>query len=179
MGSDPAFKFKTAFALAMVLSFGKLPLSVSALGESVPTKIAVFDFELVDASAGAGVAGDPDVDANYLSAVNMEVRRVVEESGRYRLIDVSGADAEAARNHSLRHCNGCEAKIAAALGADQSLLGTVKRISRTEYVVGYELREAKSGTLIAAEDTGLRMGAGYSWSRGASRLIATHLLGVR
>jgi hypothetical protein len=111
-----------------------------------------------------------------MRVVSAEVRRVIEQSGSYRLVDISGADAEAVRDRSLLTCNGCDAGIALALGAEQSLIGVVKRISRTEYVVGFQLRDASSGALIAAQDTDVRMGANYSWSRGASRLIKDRLL---
>jgi hypothetical protein len=153
--------------------------SVAAQAQDGPIKIAIFDFELEDGSAGAGIAGDPAADAGYMKAVSAEVRHVVEQSGRYRLIDAGGAEAEAVRDHPLRMCNGCDATVASALGADLSLTGIVRRISRTEYVIGFQLRDAKSGALIAAQDTGLRMGANYSWSRGAARLIEDRLLGAQ
>lgn len=54
----------------------------------------------------------------------------------------------------------------------------VHRISRTEYVVRYQLRDSASGTVLSAADTGLRMGADYSWNRGAVRLIRDRLLAV-
>jgi Protein of unknown function (DUF2380) len=52
----------------------------------------------------------------------------------------------------------------------------VTRISMTEYEIGFRLRDARSGALIATQDTDLRMGASYAWSRGASRLIKDRLL---
>jgi hypothetical protein len=152
------------------------PHAIAGQGNDGPTKIAVFDFELDDVSAGAGLAGDLSADASCLNAVSADVRRALVQSGRYRLVDISGAGAEPVRGHSLRACNGCDAAIASALGAEQSLTGVVRRVSRTEYVAGFQLRDAKSGALIAAQDTGLRMGANYSWSRGASRLIKDRLL---
>ena len=52
----------------------------------------------------------------------------------------------------------------------------VKRISRTEYQVRFQLRDAKTGAIIAEADSGLRMGAMDSWNRGALRLIKDRLL---
>ncbi len=173
-------KCGSAIALTALTFFAATPHSIAGSEggrePGAPTKIAVFDFELEDDSAGAGVAGDRAADAGYMNAVSAGVRHVIEQSGRYRLVDVSGADAKAVRDRSLGTCNGCDAEIASARGAEQSLIGVVKRISRTEYVVGFQLRDARSGALIAAEDTGLRMGASYSWSRGASRLIKDRML---
>ena len=137
----------------------------------VPTKLVVFDFTLEDGSAGASVAGDGDADGASMKAVNAEVRRTIEHSGRYELIDAGQADAQAARE-----CDDCEAELAAVLGAEQFLTGVVRRITRTEYVVSFQLRDAKTGDVLAHRESDLRMGANYSWSRGATSLVKTHLL---
>jgi len=153
--------------------------SLAAGADASPTRLAVFDFELEDFSAGASIAGDRDADDTYIKTVSTEVRRLIEQSGRYRLVDVSGANAEAVKDHSLRNCNGCDAGIALALGAEQSLIGVVRRITRTEYVVLFRLRDAKTGAVLASQETDLRMGANYAWSRGAARLIKDRLLDVQ
>jgi len=141
-----------------------------------PTPIAVFDFELEDTSAGAGITAGRERDRSSMDAVNTEVRRLLAESGRYSLVEVGRADDPAVRDHALRNCNGCDAGIAAALGAEQSLVGVVRRVSMTEYEVGFRLRDARSGAVIKTQNTDLRMGANYAWSRGASRLIKDRLL---
>ena len=67
-------------------------------------------------------------------------------SGRTRhvveLVPVDGT----AKTHTLRDCNGCDAPLALKLGAAQSFVGVVKRISRTEYQVRFQLRDARTGT---------------------------------
>jgi hypothetical protein len=161
-----------------VLIGATIPPSPAAEAPPAPIKLAVFDFELEDGSAGASVATDRAADDQHMKSVTAEVRRVIEESRRYQLIDVSGADAEAVKTRSLRNCNGCDAAIAAALGAEQSLTGIVRRITRTEYVVSFRLADAKTGATLAHRETDLRMGANYSWSRGAARLIKSELLDV-
>jgi len=146
-----------------------------------PTRLAVFDFEFEDFSAGAAPSGaapsgETPSDRMQLTSVSDEVRRLLAQSGRYRLVDVGNADAPAVRAHALRDCNGCDAAIALKLDAEQSLVGVVKRISRTEYTVRFQIRDARSGAVVSAADSGLRMGADYSWSRGAVRLIEDRLL---
>lgn len=139
--------------------------------EVAPTKLAVFDFTLEDGSAGASIAGHADGDVAAMKAVNAEVRRTLEQSGRYQLVPVGEADAR-----TVRQCDGCEPELAAALGAEQILTGVVRRITRTEYVVSFQLRDAKTGDVLAHRESDLRMGANYSWSRGARGLIKTYLL---
>jgi hypothetical protein len=143
---------------------------------TAPIKLAVFDFELEDFSAGAAPAGTTSTDATQLANVTAMVRQLFTQSGRYELIEVGSVDAPAVRTHTLRDCNGCDADIALKLGAQQSLVGVVSRISRTEYVVKFQVRDAQTGTVVAAGDSGLRMGADYSWSRGAARLVKDQLL---
>jgi hypothetical protein len=149
---------------------------IAALAAPAPVALAVFDFELEDttaASAGASAASD----ASYLADVTASVRESLGQSGRYRLIDVGGASGEAAKAHTLRDCNGCEALIAQKLGADQSLIGVVRRVSRTEYTLGFQVRDARTGAVLSRGDSGLRMGADYSWKRGAVRLVSDKLIG--
>jgi Protein of unknown function (DUF2380) len=139
-------------------------------------KIAVFDFELDDFSGGAGIAGDPAADLVQLDRATSEARKLILESDRYGLVDVANAKGDAVKGRSLRQCDGCEAAIALNLGADQSFVGVVTRISRTEYVVRFQIRDAHSGALILARQSGLRIGADYSWNRGAAALVRDSLL---
>ena len=141
-----------------------------------PIKLAMFDFELEDFTDRPSPAGETPSDTEQLRRVTDEVRQLLAQSGRYSLIDVGGADAAAVKAHTLRDCNGCDANIALKLGAEQSFVGVVKRISRTEYTVRFQIRDATTGTVVSREDSGLRMGADYSWNRGAARLIKDRLL---
>lgn len=148
---------------------------MAVLGAPAPVKLAVFDFELEDttaASAGASATSD----ASYLAEVTAGVRESLGQSGRYRIVDVGG---EAAKAHALRDCGGCEAAIAQSLGADQSLIGVVRRVSRTEYTLGFQVRDSRTGAVLARADSGLRLGADYSWKRGAVRLVSDRLIESR
>jgi hypothetical protein len=141
-----------------------------------PTKMAVFPFELEDFSAGAAYVPPDDIDREQLRLSTEEARRLIAASGRYQLVDVSAVNNEAAKAGKLRDCAGCEAGIAAGLNADQSMVGIVTRITRMEYAVTYRIRDARSGTIVAVEQTDLRMGANVAWSRGARWLIQNRLL---
>ncbi|TQF33310.1 DUF3280 domain-containing protein [Bradyrhizobium sp. UNPA324] len=146
---------------------------MAALATPAPIALAVFEFELEDttaASAGALAASD----ASYLAEVTDAVREALGQSGRYRIVEV-GREA-AATAGALRDCGGCEAAIAKELGADQSLIGVVRRVSRTEYTLGFQVRDAGTGAVLARGDSGLRLGADYSWKRGAVRLVSDRLI---
>jgi Tol biopolymer transport system component len=139
-----------------------------------PIPIAVFDFELEDMSAAGSANGVAAADAAYLADVTEGVRELLARSGRFHVIDAAGDHAD--RKHTLRDCGGCDASLAKELGADQSLVGVVRRVSRTEYTVRFQLRDVRTGALVSQGDSGLRMGADYSWTRGAVRLVRDRLL---
>jgi hypothetical protein len=145
-------------------------------GAVAPIKVAVFAFELEDFSGGAGVVPESDADREQLRLTTETARRLLSDSGRYSLVDVSHADAPEVAAHTLHKCDGCDAAIARKLGADQSLVGIVNRVSRMEYGVTFQLRDARTGKLLSVERTDLRMGANYSWDRGAAWLIKNRLL---
>jgi len=134
-------------------------------------KIAVFPFELEDFSAAASVVAR-DAEKSHLAEATEEAKQQLVESGRYSLIDTKGAETDKA----LQDCEGCEATLAAKLGADQSLLGVVSKISNTEYVIKLKVRDARSGEIVANYTSELRMGADYSWPRGVRSSMKNHLL---
>jgi hypothetical protein len=172
-GSDEAWQRAEHFVSEEIR--GSLTSAPSQAAADAPVKLAMFPFELEDTSAGAGTTG-ATADTRELADVNDAVRQVLAQSGRYQLVDVSVTSADALTAHGLRACNGCDAVIARELGADQSLVGVIGRVSRTEYTVAFQLRDARSGAVLANGNSGLRMGASYSWSRGAEHLVRDRLL---
>jgi hypothetical protein len=168
-------------SIALILAPAIILAALAAAGaaETVapsPIKMAVFPFELEDFSGAAGYVPPDDIDREQLRLSAEEARRLIAASGRYQLVDVSAVNDQAAKAGKLRDCDGCEARIAAGLDADQSMIGIVTRVSRTEYAVTYRIRDARSGTIVAVEQTDLRMGANVAWSRGARWLIQNRLL---
>jgi hypothetical protein len=158
---------------AALLSVAALT-SAAGTAAAAPVTLAIFDFELEDSSAAP--VSTAATDAAHLAKVTDEVRALLVRSGRYSQVDVGAVEAAVAKAHTLRDCDGCEAAIARGLGADESLVGVIRRISRTEYTVRFRVRDARTGAVVLDADSGLRMGADYSWSRGAVRLISDNLL---
>jgi hypothetical protein len=80
---------------------------------------------------------------------------------------------------TLRSCRGCIGPITRRLGAEQAVIGTIKRINRTEYTLLIQFFDAKSGEPVANFFTGLRMGANYAWPRGVTWLMKNRILSER
>jgi len=165
----------SAWAASLLCAAFLIALPAEAAAPA-PIKLAVFEFELEDFSAGGSSATPAPADATQLADVTGAVRQLLAESGHYQLVDVGNVDLADVKAHMLSKCDGCDAPIALKLGAEQSLVGVVKRISRTEYTVRFQIRDARTGDVVHSEDSGLRMGADYSWTRGATRLIKDRLL---
>jgi hypothetical protein len=163
-------------AIALILAPAIVLAAFAAAGAAETIKIAVFPFELEDFSAGAAYVPPDDIDREQLRLSTEEARRLIVASGRYQLVDVSAVNDQTAKAGKLRDCDGCEARIAGGLEADQSMIGIVTRITRMEYAVTYKIRDARSGALVDVKQTDLRMGANVAWSRGARWLIENRLL---
>ena len=147
--------------------------------EPDPVQIAVFDFELVDRSAGGGIIGQDETDSEYLRKSTEEARRMLSASGRYATLDTSSVAGDLTSAGGIQHCDGCEGALAKTLGADRSLAGIVTRINRTEYTVQILVRDAQSGEVLSNMFTGLRMGANYAWPRGVKWLMKNKFLSAQ
>lgn len=148
----------------------------SALDWKPPVKLAVFPFELEDFSGGGGIIPESPEDAEQLRRATETVRNLIARSGRFELAEVDQTTDPNATARELRKCDGCDAAIAKSLGADQSLVGIVTRITRTDYAVTFRLRDARTGEMVSVGQTDLRIGANYSWPRGAAWLMEHRLL---
>ena len=148
----------------------------SKAAEPELVKIAVFDFELDDRSAGRDIIGEDAIDTENLIASTEEARRMLSASGRYSIVDTSAAAGEVTSAGGIQYCNGCEGPLAKELGADLAMIGVFTRVSRTEYTLQVLVRDAGSGTVVLNTSTGLRMGANYSWPRGVKWLMDNRIL---
>jgi hypothetical protein len=154
-------------------------LASPAVGETAaaePIRVAVYAFELEDFSAGGGIIPPDARDNAYLDQATEEARRLLAQSGRYALVDTAAAQDEPVKARTLRSCRGCIGPITRRLGAEQAVIGTIKRINRTEYTLLIQFFDAKSGEPVANFFTGLRMGANYAWPRGVTWLMKNRIL---
>jgi hypothetical protein len=162
----------------VLLSFASIPAAAADAAKPPPIKIAVFDFELDDLSPAASVPGGSTSSAAVMAKVTSAARRVLEQSGRYSLVDVSKADAKPVTEKLLRHCDGCEAGIALQLGADQSLLGVVRKATMTDYYVLIQISDARTGKVLTQEAANFA-GGDDGWASGVTSMIRHQVLAVQ
>jgi len=168
--------------LSAIRSLGVLWFSIACFpalagdgGESPAVKIAVFDFELEDVSAAASLLGKTTSTSATMDKVSNEARRVLVQSGRYSLVDVSKADAKPVTEKSLKDCDGCDSGIALQLGAEQSLVGIVRRVSMTDYYVLIRISDCRTGKVLNQQEANFA-GGDDGWASGVRMLIKHQIL---
>ncbi len=171
---DVGLSVSGVVAVAALLGMAQAPgAAVSADGP--PVKLAVFDFELDDLTPAAAYLSKATSAAATVEKVTHEAREQLAQSGRYQLVDVSHADAPPAATHTLRNCEGCEAAIALKLGAQQSLLGIVRRATQTDYYIAVVIRDARTGKLVNEQEANFA-GDETGWPTGVRMLIKHQVL---
>jgi len=160
----------------LLLSIGCFPAHAADAGKSpTPVKIAVFDFELEDVGPAAAIEGASTSTAAIMDRVSGAARRGLAQSGRYSLVDVSKANAKPVTEKSLRDCDGCDAAIALQLGAEQSFVGVVRRVSMTDYYVQIQISDARTGKILNQQAANFA-GGDDGWASGVAALIRHQVL---
>jgi curli biogenesis system outer membrane secretion channel CsgG len=164
-------------AVALLLAFTETATPVRATPDSsaAPVPIAVFNFELDDMTPAAVYLHQATSTAQQMDKVSSAARSELGQSGRYRIVDVSQADAKPVKDQTLRNCDGCEAGIALALGAQQSLLGIVRRATQTDYYVAIVIRDARTGKVLDEQSANFA-GDESGWASGVRMLIKHQIL---
>lgn len=143
--------------------------------ESAPVKIAVFDFELEDLSPSAAQLSKPTAGTPTMERVSSAAREELTRSGRYIVVDASHIDAKSVEQKRLRDCGGCEAGIAQQLGAQESLIGLVTKVTQTDYYVVIRIRDARTGEILDQEEANFA-GGEEGWATGVRMLIRHQVL---
>jgi uncharacterized protein DUF2380 len=138
-------------------------------------KLAVFDFELEDATPAAALLGQTTRNEAAMEKVSVDARQMLAKSGRYLLIDVSDSNAQPVREKSLRNCEGCEAGIALEAGAEQALIGVVRRITQTDYYIQIQITDARTGKVLNQQSANFA-GGPDGWASGVRMLLKHQVL---
>jgi hypothetical protein len=146
-----------------------------ALPAPAPTKVAIFDFELIDTSLDGAINGPRADEQRRLLALADELRRRLAQSGRYLPVDISPI-ADEARASNLQACGGCDAQLAKQAGAELAITGTVHKISNLILNMSVYLRSAEDGRLVQQMSASFRGNTDESWSRALDWLLRNRLL---
>lgn len=165
----------TTFLASVVLCVVIAVATPARAQPASPIRLAVFDLELDDFTAGGPIAGESLEETARLRRMTGLARQLLRESGLFEIVDVSGAGDQRVKDHWLRKCNGCDADIARELGADMSFVCFFRKISVMEQYLEFRIRDARTGQLLNVSQTDLRNETDESWSR-ALRFLIKHQL---
>ncbi|MBS0379490.1 MAG: DUF2380 domain-containing protein [Proteobacteria bacterium] len=164
-----------AAAAAALVTLGLAGVVRSQAPPAAPVRIAVFPFELEDGTPASALQGRETSSATTLVKVSAAARQQLQDSGLYAVIDGGTSSAAQVTSKSLRDCEGCEAGIALGLGAQQSLLGIVRRATQTDYYMEIQIRDARTGKLVRVESANFA-GSEEGWPSGVRMLIKHQVL---
>lgn len=139
-------------------------------------RIAVFEFELIDTSLEGEVDGPRADQQRRLVALGGQLRQALAGRRDTTVIDIAPAASDIAAAAPLNRCGDCVADIAAPLGADLAVLGTVQKVSNLILNINVYLWDAKSRSERYRASVDIRGNTDTSWSRGLSYLIRNRLM---
>jgi hypothetical protein len=162
------------FVLTAVVLHAVLAAPVASAAE--PARLALFDLELVDSSLEGEMAGADPAEQARLRLVQAELRRSLEKSGRFELVDTAPVADQVAVAGRLRSCNGCEVPIARRLDADLALVGWVHKVSNLILSVNVVIRDVSTRERVFASSVDIRGNTDASWLHGIRYILNNRLL---
>ena len=159
-----------------VAVFSLLTLAIAVQARAAePPRLAVFDFEMIDASLQGEVYGPRADERDRLLRAADQVRSELGESGKFLVLDISPVNA-AAHQSNLQACGGCDVKLTQQLNADLEITGVVQKVSNLILNISVYLRDVHTGRLAAGASVDMRGNTDESWSRATRYLIRERLL---
>jgi hypothetical protein len=151
-------------------------LLAASASSAAPTRLVVFDLELVDSSLQGEIEGVAPADQARLRMVETELRTRLRDSGRFELIDPAPVAAEVSAAGVLWSCNGCELGIARRLGAELALVGWVQKVSNLILNLNLVIRDTATAAPVFAASVDIRGNTDDSWRHGMRYLLKNRLL---
>lgn len=152
-----------------------LALALSSAAGAQTRSAAVFDFELVDTSAGDPLKAQDAEHRARVTQASERLRARLAESGRYNVLDIAPVTAEAHASN-LQACGGCDATLADRIGADLAVTGSVHKVSNLILNMSIFVRDAKTGSNVAIMQADMRGDTDESWLRAVDWLVRNRLL---
>ena len=144
-----------------------LALGTAAHGADAPLKsIVLLDFELIDGTLDR--AAD-DAQRDRLQTISRALRQEFSDRHFYKVLDNTPQQAlirDMESRFKLYDCNGCDADIGRALGADRTLTAWVQKVSNLILNINIQIRDVQSGEIVLTRSVDIRGNTDDSWLRG-------------
>ena len=152
-------------------------LLASATAAQAGPKVAIFPFELIDASLEGQYIGPRPDDASRLKLATEELRKLAARDAGYEVLDLGALASEIEQSTPLYKCNGCQVDYARRAGAQLAITATVLKVSNLLLTFHIYVSDVSTGNLTKLWHVEVRGNTDESWLRGVRRLVADGLVG--
>ncbi|MDX2289400.1 MAG: DUF3280 domain-containing protein [Hyphomicrobiaceae bacterium] len=136
------------------------------------TAILPFDMAIEQQMGQVGLLPEPTkLERARLKLVTDELGKLLGQTGRYAVVDLSGYAAEIDKASPFDRCNGCEVEIAKKVGADLAVTGLVQKASELLLNVSIYVRDVASGNLTKSMAVSIRQNSDEGWLRAVRSLV--------
>ncbi|MFD1343029.1 DUF3280 domain-containing protein [Litorisediminicola beolgyonensis] len=135
------------------------------------TKVAFFGITYLDESLQRETAGAEDEEARVAMLEEMVRTRFAEEGIEF--LDTAPVAEEIDRIVNPAKCYGCDARAAAKLGAEYSLVGEVQKVSNLILSMNLQMRDATTGETVRGRVVDIRDNSDEAWARGMRYILKT------
>ncbi|ESR25803.1 DUF3280 domain-containing protein [Lutibaculum baratangense] len=136
--------------------------------------MAVFDFELIDSSLEGELTGPKAEETARLEMLGERLRAAFASAEGFEVVDVEPVREDASRRN-LQACGGCDRALAAELGAEWAVTGTVQKVSNLILNINLYVRDVATGERLQTMSADIRGNTDESWQRGLDWLIRNRL----
>lgn len=149
------------------------------------TKLLLFPFELIDATAGPAAygydapgglpTGPSKAETDRLKTITSDLAARIAKDGRYEIVSTEKVAAEIEAKRPISQCNGCEDDIARAAGAGKAIIATVEKLSDLLFNFKLYVRDVEAQKLEAIMSTTVQGSTDEAWLRGVRYLAERQL----
>lgn len=147
-------------------------LAWAGMAVAEPAEVAFFGVTFLNASPEPTSAAEEA----RLASVEAQIAEALAGSGAYRFVETGAVAEKADLYANLAQCNGCDARLAAELGADLALTAEVQKTSNLILHITIYLRDAETGALVGGGSADIRGNTDESWRRGVSYILRNRIL---
>lgn len=148
-----------------------MSIAVADAAHAEPLRAAIFDFTFDDTSLQGEMSGPRPDEQARLAHLNVQLRTLLAQSGRYQPVDMAPVETEAQASN-LQACGGCEITMARKLGAQVAVTGLVQKVSNLILNINLAIRDVATGRVLQAQSVDIRGNTDETWSRGLNFLLA-------
>lgn len=145
---------------------------VSAQAHDAPRTAAFFGVTFLNASP----APTTPEEVQRVERLEAQLIERMETSGRYVFADTAPVADKVARHADMADCSGCDARLAAEVGADLAVTGIVQKTSNLILSLTIFIRDAETGNLVGGGSADMRGNTDETWARAGDYILRNRIL---